>query len=82
MIDIKKRNALLIVPPFCSIERPALGVHVVQSVARSNGFSVDVLYANLIFASLLGEAIYSPLASYYQLVGFKSRHMLRDVSFR
>lgn len=51
-------RTLLIVPPFASIHWPAHGIHVLQSVAREQGLQADVLYANLMFAALLGEEEY------------------------
>ncbi len=57
-------RTLLIVPPFASIKRPALGIHVLQSVARAQGSQVEVLYANLILASILGEAEYEAICDY------------------
>ena len=60
-IDIGTGDALLIVPPFASTNMPYLGAHVLQACARGAGFEVKVLYANLIFASLLGEAKYEAL---------------------
>ena len=57
-------RTLLIVPPFASIKRPALGIHVLQSVARAQGSQVTVLYANLILASILGEAEYEAICDY------------------
>ena len=62
--NITISRTLLIVPPFASIYRPSLGVHVLQSVARTRGLQVDVLYANLIFASLLGEAEYDAICEH------------------
>lgn len=60
-LDIGSGDALLIVPPFASTNMPYLGVHVLQACAREAGFEVKVLYANLVFASLLGEAKYEAL---------------------
>lgn len=51
-------RALLIVPPFGGIDRPAIGVHTLQAVGRANRHSVDVLYTNLAFAHFIGEISY------------------------
>jgi ribosomal peptide maturation radical SAM protein 1 len=56
--------SLLIVPPFASIYRPSLGIHVLQSVAMERGLQVKVLYANLILAACLGEAEYDAISEY------------------
>jgi ribosomal peptide maturation radical SAM protein 1 len=47
-------DCLLIIPPFASVDRPALGPHILQQMARLQGLSVATLYANLIFANLVG----------------------------
>ena len=57
-------RTLLIVPPFASIHWPAHGIHVLQSVAREQGLQVEVLYANLMFAALLGEEEYEAICDY------------------
>lgn len=51
-------RALLIVPPFGSVDRPNIGVHLLQSCARARGHDVDILYSNISFAALLGEVPY------------------------
>jgi len=53
-----RANTLLIVPPFAGIDRPSLGVHLLQGCAREAGFAVAVLYANILFAAELGEKKY------------------------
>lgn len=50
--------AAIVVPPYASIERPALGPHVLQSVAREKGIRLDIIYANLSFAAEIGEDLY------------------------
>ena len=57
-------RTLLINPPFGSIHWPSHGIHVLQSVARTRGLQVDVLYANLMFAGLLGEDVYEAICDY------------------
>src|SRR5208283_2817692 len=51
-------DAVLIVPPFADIYRPALGVHLLQAAAERAGLSVRIFYANLLFATLSGEELY------------------------
>ena len=43
-------DALLIVPTFADLYRPALSVHLLQAVAERAGLRVRILYANLLFA--------------------------------
>lgn len=54
-------DALLVLPPFAGIDRPSLGLHTLQACAQSGGFAVKVLYANLIFARLVGEREYEDI---------------------
>jgi ribosomal peptide maturation radical SAM protein 1 len=54
---------LLIVPPFASIWYPSLAAHVLQACVREVGFGMDVLYANLLLASTLGEDAYEKIAA-------------------
>lgn len=51
-------DALIIVPPFAGLDRPALGAHVLQACARAQGFDVRVLYANMLLAREIGESEY------------------------
>jgi ribosomal peptide maturation radical SAM protein 1 len=65
-LPMSPAHALLIVPPFASSHWPALGLHVLQSVARQQGLQVDILYANLLLAGLLGEDNYEAICDYPQ----------------
>jgi ribosomal peptide maturation radical SAM protein 1 len=51
-------EALIVVPPFASLNRPCLGAHVLQACARERGFRVSILYANLLLAAEIGEQNY------------------------
>jgi ribosomal peptide maturation radical SAM protein 1 len=53
------RRVMIIVPPFHSIERPAIGAHIVQAECASRGVQARVVYLNLAFADLLGFEAYS-----------------------
>ena len=55
-------DALLIVPPFATVTRPYLSAHILQACGREKGFTVDVLYANLLFAEMIGSERYLNLA--------------------
>jgi ribosomal peptide maturation radical SAM protein 1 len=52
-------DALLILPPFAGYERPSLGLHILQAVARAEGLKVDILYANAHFAGIFTEDRYT-----------------------
>jgi ribosomal peptide maturation radical SAM protein 1 len=54
-------DALIIVPPFAALERPALGPHLLQSCAKEAGFEVRILYTNLLLAAEIGELNYTAL---------------------
>jgi ribosomal peptide maturation radical SAM protein 1 len=51
-------DTLLIVPPFASLDQPALSVHVLQACAREAGFQTRVLYANSLLAAAIGVENY------------------------
>jgi ribosomal peptide maturation radical SAM protein 1 len=56
-------DVLLIVPPFASIWYPSLGAHVLQACVRERGITLDVLYANLLLAGVVGEASYEKITA-------------------
>jgi ribosomal peptide maturation radical SAM protein 1 len=56
-------RVLLIIPPFGSLERPSLGVHILQACARARGHNVDVIYSNIAFASRIGEVPYMTITT-------------------
>jgi ribosomal peptide maturation radical SAM protein 1 len=70
-LNTRRQDALIIVPPFAGIDRPALGVHLLQAEAKRAGFEVSILYANLLFAQYIGTATYDAIcyASATNLVG-------------
>jgi ribosomal peptide maturation radical SAM protein 1 len=49
---------LLVTMPFGAIDRPSLGLSLLQAVARREGFTCDVGYLTLPFAEFLGAAEY------------------------
>jgi ribosomal peptide maturation radical SAM protein 1 len=51
-------DCVIIVPPFASVARPALGPHILQAIAQREGMYVAILYSNLIFADMVGVEIY------------------------
>lgn len=51
-------RVLLVVPPFGGLDRPSLGLHLLQAAARDAGHEVNLLYANMLFARSLGEFAY------------------------
>jgi ribosomal peptide maturation radical SAM protein 1 len=63
-------ETVLIVPPFASLQQPVLGPHVIQACARTAGFPVRVLYANLSFAAHIGVERYRSFSDHSsELIG-------------
>jgi ribosomal peptide maturation radical SAM protein 1 len=58
---LRDGDALIIVPPFASIDRPSLAAHVLQACAAEAGFRVSVLYGNLLFAAAIGVDLYTAI---------------------
>lgn len=54
--------ALLIVPPFADVDRPSLGLHLLQANARRAGFEIAVFYANLYVANVIGHELYKAIS--------------------
>jgi ribosomal peptide maturation radical SAM protein 1 len=63
--------ALLVVPPFAGVDRPSLGLHLLQANARRAGFEIAVFYANLFIAQVIGPVLYRAIsyAPTYWLLG-------------
>ena len=57
-VELRPADALIIVPPFAGLDRPSLGVHVLQACAKARGVTVSVLYANLLLGGEVGEPTY------------------------
>jgi len=55
------RQALIIVPPFASLIRPALGAHILQACARRIDIDVGILYANIAMAEDIGVEIHEAI---------------------
>ena len=75
VIDVlRPARVMIIVPPFAFIDRPALGVHLLQGVGRRLGIDVQVLYAKMLFAGFVGHDLYEALAtmSYSLFMGERS----------
>jgi ribosomal peptide maturation radical SAM protein 1 len=58
---LRDADVLLVVPPFAWQDRPALGVHLLQGIARQVGLETQVLYTNVLFAAWFGEALHTML---------------------
>jgi ribosomal peptide maturation radical SAM protein 1 len=58
----KRCAALLVVPPFAGVDRPSLGLHLLQASARRAGFETAVFYANLWLAQVIGLELYKAIS--------------------
>jgi ribosomal peptide maturation radical SAM protein 1 len=58
----KRCAALLVVPPFAGVDRPSLGLHLLQACAKQAGFEIAVFYANLFLAKLIGPELYKAIS--------------------
>lgn len=69
MKDIKQKilsvleggEILIIVPPFGSIRDICLGPHILQVLAKENGYNTDILYLNILLASIIGVERYEEI---------------------
>ncbi|HLP44615.1 MAG TPA: RiPP maturation radical SAM C-methyltransferase [Candidatus Kapabacteria bacterium] len=58
---LKGGDILFIVPPFVTARTPIMGPHILQSIAREQGYKTDILHLNLLFASLIGIDSYESI---------------------
>lgn len=58
----KRCAALLVVPPFAGVDRPSLGLHLLQANARRAGFEIAVFYANLFLAKAIRPELYKAIS--------------------
>ena len=58
---LRPATIALIVPPFAWTDRPSLGLHLLQGIARRRGIEVQVVYANLWFAARFDEGTHTTL---------------------
>ncbi len=59
--SLSNRDALIVVPPFAGIDRPSIAAHILQATCKLKNIEVDVLYANIILASIIGEELYTSI---------------------
>ncbi len=58
-------DTLIVIPPFLNPKYPSLAAHLLQALARRNGFQVSVFYANLSLYHYLGESRYKKINAGY-----------------
>lgn len=61
--NLSDSKILLVVPPFALVDLPCIGLDILQSIANSCGLRTSVLYANLLFAELIGVEKYKTISS-------------------
>jgi ribosomal peptide maturation radical SAM protein 1 len=54
-------EVLLIVPPFGTFDNISFGTHILQVLAEENGYKTDILYLNIILASIIGVERYEKI---------------------
>lgn len=59
---LKGGDILLIVPPFVTTKTSIIGPHILKSVAQQQGYKVDVVYLNLLLASIIGVDTYEKIS--------------------
>lgn len=61
---LKGGDILFIVPPFTTVKSPMLGVHILHTLAKERKYKAEILYLNVLLASVIGiehfEYISSP----------------------
>jgi ribosomal peptide maturation radical SAM protein 1 len=56
MARVRPGDVLIVVPPFASLHMPSLAAHLLQACGHAAGFGVSVLYANVMWTSLIGRS--------------------------
>ncbi len=74
-------SVVLVVPPWAGLDRPALGVHVLQAVGRHAGHRVRVAYANIAFAARMGERDYHAIC-YAPTGALVGEQLFAEAAFR
>lgn len=64
-------DLLLVLPPYADTDKPSLGLHILQACCGKFGIKARVVYANLIWAKLIGAEAYNAIcrASGSELLG-------------
>lgn len=61
-LELSPNSSVIVIPPWADINRPALNAHILQSCCKTNGHDLNVVYANVLLASILGEKLYQSIA--------------------
>lgn len=61
---LREGDILLLVPPFArTYKAPILDPHILQTLATQRGFKADILYLNVLLASIIGPERYDNIAN-------------------
>ena len=70
-------DVVLVVPPFAPTFQPSIACHQLQACARQRGHDVIIVYANLLFASIVGHGAYERMLER----GLSLEHIFKDAAF-
>jgi ribosomal peptide maturation radical SAM protein 1 len=73
-----RADVVLVVPPFAATYQPSLACHLLQACARERGFDVTVVYANLLFAAIVGHGAYGRMLEQR----LELEHVFKHAAFR
>jgi hypothetical protein len=57
-------DILFIIPPFAIRDYSIVAPHLLQTIARHQGFKTEILYANILLAAILGEETYDKVSKF------------------
>jgi hypothetical protein len=72
-----RAGVVLVVPPFAPTFQPSIACHQLQACARQRGHDVIIVYANLLFASIVGHDAYERMLER----GLSLEHIFKDTAF-
>jgi len=62
-LKLQDADLVLVVPPLAHLTWPALGVHLLQAIARERGLNTRVVYLSVLLAERIGALHYAALAN-------------------
>ena len=62
-LQLNDVDLVLVVPPLAHLTWPALGVHLLQAIARERGVRTRVVYLSVLLARRIGALHYAALAN-------------------
>lgn len=74
-------DVALVVMPFAAVDRPAIGVSLLQAAAQRQGFSAKVFYCNFDLAESLGQELYGPISDQVPTDSLVGEWFFADILF-